>query len=186
MHGHGIMNYADGSKYEGEFREGKKAGQGSRFFASGDRYVGTFESNVMHGTGIYYSMSAQTKRQGEWLNGKRVSWLTQPQPYNVTIDGINRDVEGQKNSNRLYRGGRWRADHDTSLMSGQSPNARKSTASNYKLGVHGAVEPRDSHYDSPAGYKPLRGLNGNQPMPNADDRAEKGEILAMLDQQHDI
>lgn len=153
------MTYADGSKYEGEFKEGKKAGQGSRFFPSGDRYVGSFENNVMHGTGIYFSMSAQTKRQGEWLNGKRVSWLTQPQPYNVTIDGINRDVELNKNNDRLYRGGRWRADQDISLMSGQSPNAKKLEASNYRLGVHGAIEPSQSQFDSPAGYKPLRAMN---------------------------
>lgn len=121
MHGHGLMTYADGSKYEGEFKEGKKAGQGTRFFASGDRYVGTFKNNVMNGTGIYFSMSGQTKRQGEWLDGKRVSWLTPPQPYNVTIDNLDRtttEVDRQKNIGRLYRGGKWRADHETSMMSG--------------------------------------------------------------------
>lgn len=55
MHGKGVMTYGDGSRYEGDFKYGKKSGRGSRFFASGDRYIGEFDKNVMHGTGVYYS-----------------------------------------------------------------------------------------------------------------------------------
>lgn len=86
------MRYADGSKYEGEFFQGKKQGHGTRFWASGDHYIGQFKENLMSGTGVYYSVKEQTKRQGEWLNGKRVSWLTGPQSVHVSIDQVNRSA----------------------------------------------------------------------------------------------
>lgn len=34
--------YKDGSKYVGEFKDGKKNGQGTATFANGDKYVGEF------------------------------------------------------------------------------------------------------------------------------------------------
>ena len=103
------MRYPDGSKYEGELVKGKKSGHGTRFWASGDRYIGQFKDNQMSGTGVYYSMADQTKRQGEWLNGKRVSWLTAPQATHVSIDEVNRDSNTYATGrNALYRGGKWR------------------------------------------------------------------------------
>ena len=78
MHGQGTMEYADGSKYEGQWVHGKKCGTGTRFFPNGDHYIGQFKDNQMNGAGVYYSITQQNKRQGEWLNGKRVAWLTAP------------------------------------------------------------------------------------------------------------
>ncbi len=59
-------------------------GHGIMQKATGDRYVGNFQDDLKTGTGIWYSVKDQTKRQGEWLNDKRVSWLSAPQEYHVS------------------------------------------------------------------------------------------------------
>ena len=39
-YGRGTRFYANGDRYEGEWREGKKHGRGTFFYANGDRYEG--------------------------------------------------------------------------------------------------------------------------------------------------
>ena len=39
-HGQGTLTYANGYKYIGEFRDGKRHGQGTYTFADGSKYVG--------------------------------------------------------------------------------------------------------------------------------------------------
>lgn len=34
------MNWPDGSKYEGEFKNGKMDGEGSKMFTNGNKYIG--------------------------------------------------------------------------------------------------------------------------------------------------
>lgn len=51
--------------------------------SNGDKYTGQFMNDLKHGAGIYHNSAEQTKRQGEWQNGKRVAWLTQPQSTHV-------------------------------------------------------------------------------------------------------
>jgi len=41
-HGHGIYEYADGSKYIGEWVEDKKEGKGVETWPNGDRFEGIF------------------------------------------------------------------------------------------------------------------------------------------------
>ena len=72
------MTWPDQSRYEGDFKNGKANGNGVEYMSNGDRYNGQFENDLKHGSGIYHSSADQTKRQGEWQNGKRVAWLTQP------------------------------------------------------------------------------------------------------------
>jgi hypothetical protein len=42
----GTYLYANGNKYEGSFRNGRRHGKGVFTFASGDRYEGTFRGDV--------------------------------------------------------------------------------------------------------------------------------------------
>jgi len=49
MHGRGTMIWEDESKYQGEFKEGKIEGFGSRKFANGDSYTGEWENDLFHG-----------------------------------------------------------------------------------------------------------------------------------------
>lgn len=40
MHGSGIETYADGNKYEGMFKQGKRNGEGTYYFSDGQIYKG--------------------------------------------------------------------------------------------------------------------------------------------------
>jgi len=49
----GTNTLSDGSKYVGEFKDGKWHGQGTHTFANGDKYVGEFKDGHHHGQGTY-------------------------------------------------------------------------------------------------------------------------------------
>ena len=42
MHGKGTMIWEDGSKYTGDFKEGRIEGFGTRTFVNGDEYTGSW------------------------------------------------------------------------------------------------------------------------------------------------
>ena len=44
--------FASGDKYVGEYRDGKRNGQGTYTYANGHKYVGEFKDNVRYGKGI--------------------------------------------------------------------------------------------------------------------------------------
>lgn len=76
MEGKGTMIWPDESRYEGEFKQGKMHGKGTKHFANGNRYIGDWKNDLQHGSGVLYNLKDQTKRQGEWQNGKRYSWIS--------------------------------------------------------------------------------------------------------------
>lgn len=67
--GPGIFAYPDGSKYEGEFANGKFNGNGTFQFASGDKYVGQFKDNFPHGTGSRELANGKVET-GDWREGE--------------------------------------------------------------------------------------------------------------------
>ena len=77
--GHGTQTYEDGSAYVGEFKDGKKNGQGTFTFGKGkwdgDKYVGEWKNGKQNGLGTY-TWSDGRKYVGEWKDGK---------PWNGTI-----------------------------------------------------------------------------------------------------
>ena len=66
----GTYTYADGSKYIGEWKDGKKNGEGTFNFASGDKYVGGFKDEKSHGQGTY-TFANGAKYVGEFEDDKR-------------------------------------------------------------------------------------------------------------------
>ena len=74
MHGYGKIEWADGRRYEGEYENDKKQGQGIFYWADGRKYVGTWKDGQQHGQGDYYQKNGQ-KKLGEWVEGKRVRWV---------------------------------------------------------------------------------------------------------------
>ena len=52
-------------KYEGEYNNGKRNGEGTCYFANGDIYIGQFKNNHMHGKGIYKHTDGTTD-EGFW------------------------------------------------------------------------------------------------------------------------
>jgi hypothetical protein len=53
MHGKGKYTYADGSVYEGEWRNNMKNGKGKYISVSGSVYEGEWKDDKMHGKGKY-------------------------------------------------------------------------------------------------------------------------------------
>jgi hypothetical protein len=49
--GHWIETWADGGRYEGEYRDGEKHGRGTFIWANGNRYEGEFRDDKFHGHG---------------------------------------------------------------------------------------------------------------------------------------
>lgn len=45
------MDYANGDKYDGNWKDGKKNGQGKMNFANGDEYEGLWKDDKMNGHG---------------------------------------------------------------------------------------------------------------------------------------
>ena len=45
--------YADGSQYVGEWKDGKRNGQGTQINANGNKYIGEFNNNDANGQGTY-------------------------------------------------------------------------------------------------------------------------------------
>jgi hypothetical protein len=71
-HGQGTFTYAggDGEKYVGEFKNDKYNGQGTYTYADGDKYVGEHKNDKRHGQGTY-TFASGDKYVGEFKNGKK-------------------------------------------------------------------------------------------------------------------
>jgi uncharacterized caspase-like protein len=67
--GFGIFAYPDGSKYEGEFVNGKFNGEGTFYFADSSWYTGQFKDNYPHGRGTRTFPNGK-KESGEWREGE--------------------------------------------------------------------------------------------------------------------
>ena len=64
--GEGIYAYADGSRYEGQFRRQRPNGFGVFYYLNGDRYEGNFKAGFRHGQGTLYKENGS--RQAGWWN----------------------------------------------------------------------------------------------------------------------
>ncbi len=73
IEGRGVEIWNDGRRYEGDFKNGKKDGEGTFVWANGSKYIGSWRDDRQHGIGIF--CDAKSKRQGEWVSGKRIRWL---------------------------------------------------------------------------------------------------------------
>ena len=66
--GQGTLTYSDGTEYVGEWKDGKCNGQGTLTYSDGTEYVGEFKDDDYNGQGtITYSNGA--KYVGEWKDG---------------------------------------------------------------------------------------------------------------------
>jgi hypothetical protein len=65
----GTYTFANGNKYEGEYEDGKRHGQGTFIFADGEMYLGEFKNGNYHGKSIY-TFANGNKYIGQWQGGK--------------------------------------------------------------------------------------------------------------------
>jgi hypothetical protein len=68
LHGTGKMTAVNGVISEGQFRDGRLQGHGTRSWPDGARYVGEFCNDERHGQGTVTHPSG-TVEEGEWRNG---------------------------------------------------------------------------------------------------------------------
>ncbi len=71
-HGYGILTWANGSNYKGEWLDGTKTGFGILTSSNGDTYTGEFLNDDFHGYGKgIKTYDNGDKYEGEFLDGKR-------------------------------------------------------------------------------------------------------------------
>lgn len=60
----------NGATYAGEYRDGKRHGQGTYTFPNGAAYVGEFRDSALHGRGTLYGPDGRVLQQGVWIDGR--------------------------------------------------------------------------------------------------------------------
>ena len=69
----GTANFKNGDKSAGEFKDGKRTGQGTFIWADGDKYVGEFKDDKRNGRGIFYLANGSIAQTGIWNDGTLVT-----------------------------------------------------------------------------------------------------------------
>ncbi len=74
MHGSGLLKWADGKQYEGQFVNDKRQGLGVFKWKDGRIYNGEWLDGKQHGRGTFMKVDG-TKKVGIWENGRNIQWL---------------------------------------------------------------------------------------------------------------
>lgn len=72
------MSNADGSFYEGQYKNGLKHGSGVMTYPNGQVFVGTFENDKKHGLGTLFDLEKSIKQREQWLKGSRKEAIKTP------------------------------------------------------------------------------------------------------------
>ena len=70
--GAGTYYYGKGGKYQGDFEEGRREGKGTYYFVNGSKYIGTWHQDKRDGYGTLYQKDGKLIK-GTWKAGKLVS-----------------------------------------------------------------------------------------------------------------
>lgn len=75
LNGHGVMEWNDGSRYEGSWHNGLRHGEGNLLYSSADtkgrvRYIGEWDKNLRSGTGLQVWKDG-SEYDGSWKNDNR-------------------------------------------------------------------------------------------------------------------
>lgn len=90
--GNGTMLFADGSKYEGGFVNGKINGFGTYYYANNSKYTGEWKDGYYHGEGTKYN-GPKDVRIGLWQNGEYLG-TKEDQSRKACISGNCENGEG--------------------------------------------------------------------------------------------
>ena len=101
--GHWTEVWADGSRYEGGFRDGMEHGHGAYTTPDGYRYEGEWRHGMEHGDGTLIWANGG-RYEGEWRDGKRTGHGTLIFPNGDRYEGGWRDGCFDENGRRLWIG----------------------------------------------------------------------------------
>ncbi len=87
LNGHGVLLFAGGDRYIGQFHDGKMDGEGIFYYFNGGRYDGQWSQGQPNGEGVRI-MPDGDRRQGIWEMGKFIKPLEQLSTVEVTARGI--------------------------------------------------------------------------------------------------
>jgi len=68
MNVYGVYAWENGSKYEGELKNGIRNGYGVYTEKNGDKYEGQYKDGKINGYGILYDKDGNVKQIGQWEN----------------------------------------------------------------------------------------------------------------------
>ena len=85
--GYGTYVYKDGTKYIGNFKEGRAHGQGACYYVSGDkdRYIGEWANHNYNGKGVLVYKSGKMER-GVWQRGKLIMVEEQNEEKKIALE----------------------------------------------------------------------------------------------------
>ena len=86
--GQGTSTYPNGNKYVGEFKDGEKHGQGTFTFSSGNKFEGEFKDDEPNGQGTF-TWSDGSKYVGEFKDGKRWNGTSYDKDGNIIYRWVN-------------------------------------------------------------------------------------------------
>lgn len=76
-HGRGKWSGSDGSRYDGEFRDGKRNGTGTYVWDSGHKYTGEYANDKRNGNGTLTNPDGSIWA-GEWRDDKQIDKIVYP------------------------------------------------------------------------------------------------------------
>jgi hypothetical protein len=91
--GKGSMDFENGDKYRGKWKNNQMEGQGSMIYANGDKYIGNWINNEKSGKGTMLYANNGDKYKGDWqqdkINGKGIIAYSNGHSYEGEfIDGL--------------------------------------------------------------------------------------------------
>ena len=85
-HGQGTKTYSNGDRYEGKWRDGNEHGRGTYTWTNGNRYEGEWHDGKRHGLGIF-TWSDGDHYKGDYVDGKRTGQGTYTWPDGAYYEG---------------------------------------------------------------------------------------------------
>ena len=111
--GQGTLTFANGCKYKGEWRDDKLTGQGNFSDLNGNKYVGEWKDNKQNGQGTL-TLESGSVYAGEWKDGKQNGQGTYNYLGGATYVGEWKD--GQKSGQGTYTDGSYANFNETAYV----------------------------------------------------------------------
>ena len=103
-HSYGIMQYDDGSRYEGEWANDWKHGDGKWYFTTGSVYAGTWRFGKREGTGYFYAFDGSVdlrKYKKDKCVGEGARWSADKSQVELLRGGIPTKNISQERGRRI-------------------------------------------------------------------------------------